>query len=138
MGSIMNAKINAISNDFKNSAIQFERKEENGKAILTFDKLTEVKAEYDALSDKVKENVSDEAKEKLTTYENAVKLANLYVQLEDVIKYTDLTADEKAELKDLYKNIKAQIESLKTTEVDAVIETNLKFYFQEAGNLFKD
>lgn len=138
MGSIMNAKINAISNDFKNSAIQFERKEENGKVTLTFDKLTEVKAEYDALSDKVKENVSDEAKEKLTTYENAVKLANLYVQLEDVIKYTDLTADKKVELKDLYKNIKGQIESLKTTEVDAVIETNLKFYFQEAGNLFKD
>ena len=138
MGSIMNAKINALSNDFKNGAIQFERKEENGIVTLTFDKLTEVKAEYDPLSDKVKENVSDEAKAKLTTYENAVKLANLYVQLEDVIKYTDLTADKKAELKDLYKNIKGQIESLKTTEVDAVIETNLKFYFQEAGKLFND
>ncbi len=136
-GSIMNAKVVALSNDFKNGAIQFEEKEENGKTVLTFDKFNEVKAEYDKLPDAVKENVSDDSKTKLSTYEKAIKLANLYVQLEDVIKYNDLTPDLQTALEGVYEGVKGQIEELKSTEVDAVIETNLKYYYQLANELFK-
>ena len=37
----------------------------------------------------------------------------------------------------VYEGVKGQIEELKSTEVDAVIETNLKYYYQLANELFK-
>lgn len=135
--SEMNAKISKLASSFENGAIVFERVEEGDKVTLKFEELVQIRAEYDALSQQVKDKVSTVAKENLVKYEKAVKLANLYVQVEDVINYETMSDTQKADLEATYKSIKAQVEKLSTTAVNGVIETNLKYFYQECQKLFE-
>ncbi len=120
--------------------------EENG--VLVSEKLNDAIKAYDKLTPSQKEYVEESALTKIDEAKQVVKLANLYYKLKDVKGYSELNAEGKAQLKAKiekdYNNAKAfRQELLNSDTYDYItirdrIETNLKFYYQEADKIFTE
>ena len=129
-------KITAITSKYVNGALPYETNAEGKLFVKVVD---DAKASYDALSEDVKELVSESSLEQLDKYIKAVEMANVYSQLSAVRKDT-LTDTEKQDLQTVYNTVKAQIEEFRASEdyssISALVGTNRLWYYQKAVSLF--
>lgn len=152
LGSIMTAKINAIANELVSGKIAFDT-DDNDEIKLTDGKLTwkavsDVRAEYEALTAGVKANVSETALKALEKYERAIDVANTYYKLNGIEEYENIKdAGEKDTFKQTYKaiyeEIKADVLEFQKADDFAAItgyfdsKLNLLWNFQKAEQLFE-
>jgi len=125
------------------STIEFATKD----GTLYSEEIENARKIYDDLSKDLKKKVSDTDLDKLQEAEKAVKLANAYYLLKDVVNYDDLDDNKKAELKNNYnsaKTIRSGLEKSKNiakekdfTTIRDMLEENLKYYYQECVELFE-
>ena len=132
---IAESKINAIE-----STLEFT--EEDGE--LTVKSVAEARKAYDKLDEDAKAEVSESAYKKLIKAEYAVRLGKAFKKLDKVIGYSAASEEVKAQLKTDYETAKALAKEIAKVEdgyydgVAAYLETNLKYYYQEAAKKFAE
>lgn len=130
--SIVTANLNNLDSELKNGKLVFE--EVDGALVATAVK--EAREEYNALSNSVKEKVSETALAKLENMEKATSIASLLKKVSGIIESAD-----KESFKDGYNAIKTEINAFFRSEdfssVSAYIDSNMFAEFQYAEDRFE-
>ncbi len=123
---IAEAMVDAIASKLEDGVLPFE-KDGDGKLFVTC-----VDEAVVAVKDL---DISDETKEKLENYQQAIEMANLYNKL-DGIRYETNNKDYKA----AYESVKDKIEEFRASEdyseVSKYIGNNLLWAYQQAKSLY--
>jgi len=133
-GLVVSNKISSISGKLKDGVLPFE-KDADGKLFVAI--VNQAQAEYNALSDGAKKNVSDSSKTLLSNYNKAIEMANLYEKLDGI---RDDKVDKET-FRDEYNSVKVKIEEFRASEnystISAYIGKNRLWNYQKAVSLFE-
>ena len=134
---MVDSVISEVQEDVVDGVMQFE--EENG--VLTLKSYKKAQELYDAQTDAVKDLVSDSNVQRLKTYYKAIEMANLYNELADIKNYKKLSETEKQALKQVYIEVKAEIETFIASEdyaeISGLLGSDLNAYYQNAKAEFE-
>ena len=129
----------------KNGLLNFDVDEDgnyildNGK--LQFSAIKEMRAEYNALPNPIKEKVASSSVETLKNYERAIDIANKFYTLEGIKEVEDETSTGFAGFKTKYEQVKAEIDKYYSSgeykTIGNFIANNLKANYTKAQNLFE-
>ena len=137
----------AISNKLSGITAPLTLEEKDGK--LYSETVEELRAKYDALTNDVKELVSETAVETLENAEAGVELANLFSKLDGAKKgFANMTTEEKeafkTEYKAAYDAATSKVEELTAVseshckKIRSYVENNYNYYYQEAVKIFTE
>ena len=135
--SIISAKLDALSSDLPSGGLTADA---DDKAETEFKaQVDKMIALYEGITDSaVKSAVKSSAVKALYNYKTAFEMAKEYAKLKGV---EDVNKGEEGAFEDIYNEVKQTIETFKASEnasaVDALINTNLKYYYQHAKELFE-
>ena len=131
--------INAIANDLNSNALVFE---EGADGKLTVKAVVEAKALFDAQTDAVKAEISEETVQTLNDYISAINWANEYNKLKAAKNLYSLSEQERQDLEATYNQIKADIEAFRKTEnyvdVRDLLGNDLNKYYQDCIKAFEE
>ena len=131
--------INAIANDLNSNALVFE---EGADGKLTVKAVVEAKALFDAQTDAVKAEISEETVQTLNDYISAINWANEYNKLKAAKNLYSLSEQERQDLEATYNQIKADIEAFRKTEnyvdVRDLLGNDLNKYYQDCVKAFEE
>ena len=142
---LMQTKIDDLVDNLDDDGVFVFETDEDGKFITANDKLVlkdyaEVKAEYDALPEEVKEDVDASLFE---DYDRAIEIASLMYKLDGVEKLgsVDKDTEEYKAMKAVYDGVKGEISKYYSegehTELGSLIPNNLKANYTKAVSLFE-
>ena len=113
--------------------------EDDAEFKAEFEKVVD---EYDALSEGVKDKMSDEKKAVITDVKKAFDVAQKYAELDGIMDCVDAEDAENAGIKAKYEQIKSYMEkfyaSSNRDDVDGYITSNLKANYTKALRLFEE
>lgn len=135
--AIISAKLDALSSDLPSGGLTADA---DDKAETEFKaQVDKMIALYEGITDSaVKSAIKSSAVKALYNYKTAFEMAKEYVKLKGI---EDVNAGEEGAFEDIYNQVKQTIETFKASEnasaVDALINDNLKYYYQHAKELFE-
>ena len=130
----------ALDNVYNSSILKFEVTDEG----LTFAEYDKAKAVLDGASAEVRAAADADKLDKFKHAGKAIELMKKYYELRDVLKYNDMSDDDKTAFENAFNDAKSARDAImNSTEytlqtVIEMISTNYRWYYQEANELLNN